>query len=269
MTGVDASRGTLDELHAALAARHRFLGHTESTIALDRAVLGLLGKHPDDCTMADYEAVIMRSKSQGTRAVYARRLRCLVAALVELGLAQSDTHTRIPVLREPKRQPRPLSQEQVDKLFKEAPQPWNTMFRIAYLTGARASELWAMQGQDLTHGRYGPELLIHGKGRKDWTVPCHPKAAELIESFGTLGRLWDIKSSAQLSSSGSRAMQRILGPHVSLHCLRHTFATRLMEATGNVVTVQRLLRHENLSSTMVYVEVASSAQRDAVLALSA
>lgn len=264
MTGVDES------LHRALAERHRFLGHTEATIHLDSVLLDLLGKHPDDCTMADFEALIMRNRNAGTRAVYARRIRIICTMLADMGLVASPTHLSIPRLREPKRQPRPLTAEQVDTLLREAPEPWRTMYHIAYLTGARSGELWAMEGRDLTYGRSGPELLIHGKGRKEWTIPCHPKAAELIEGFGTLGRLWpQYGSPAALSSRASNEMRKVIGGRANMHSLRHTFATRLLESTGNLVTVQKLLRHASIASTMQYVDVASSAQRDAIMTLSA
>ena len=274
MGDVSIAHGSMGELHTALAERHRFLGHTEATIHLDNVLLDLLGKHPDDCQMADYERVIMRNRNTGTRAVYARRLRIIVAMLVDCGLVHSDTHLRIPRLREPKRQPRPLTQEQVDTALREGPEPWRTMWHIAYLTGARSGELWAMEGQDLTYGRSGAELLIHGKGKKEWSIPCHPRAAALIEEFGTLGRLWpQYASPGALSSRASFELRRTLkvtaASGINMHSLRHTFATRLLESTQNVVTVQKLLRHANIESTLIYVDVARSEQRDAIMTLSA
>jgi integrase len=268
------SHRSFDDLHVALAERHRFLGHTEATIHLDSVLLDLLGKHPDDCSLADYEAVILRNKNAGTRAVYARRLRVIVTMLADVGAVTTTTHLKIPRLREPKRQPRPLTQDQVDKALASGPEPWRTMWHIAYLTGARSGELWAMEGQDLTYGRYGAELLIHGTGKKEWTIPCHPRAAAFIEEFGTLGRLWpQYGSPGALSSRASYELRRALkvpsSSGVNMHSLRHTFATRLLESTQNVVTVQKLLRHANIESTLIYVDVASSEQRDAILSLSA
>jgi integrase len=263
--------GDVESLIEALAAHRRLLGHSDKTTKIDAWALRQLGKHPDQCTLADYERVILRSRSASTRATYSRRLRSSVSLLHDLGLVSSTTHQKIPQLRQPKTEPRPLSDEQLQKLFKEAEEPWKTMFRIAFLTGARAGELWRMCGSDLTEGRNGPEILMHGKGGKEVVIPCHPTAARLIEGFGTLGLLWpDFTTPDFLAQQGSRYLRSIIGGEGhSMHSLRHTMATRLLEATGDITIVQKLMRHESVTSTMIYAEVASSKRRDAIELLSA
>lgn len=263
--------GDIESLVEALAAHRRFAGQRPATIQIDTWILRQLPRHPDQCTLADYEAIILRSRSASTRATYSRRLRSALGLLYDLGLIQSTTHQKIPQLRQPKTEPRPLSDEQLQRLFRESVEPWRTMFRIAFLTGARSGELLVMSGSDLTQGYNGPEILMHGKGGKDVVIPCHPTAARLIEGFGTLGRLWpQFGSNVYLSRAGSVYLRSIVGgEHHSMHSLRHTMATRLLEATGDITIVQKVLRHESVSSTMIYAEVASSKRRDAIELLSA
>lgn len=270
----DLNGGQFRTMQDAIQALERWRdvhGHSPETARLDRWVLKAIGKHPRDATVLDLEAVVLRSRNRGTRSTYSARIKSVYRVLRASGVVPEwhRPDEALPNLKAPRGRPRPLPEADVAVLLAEARAPFDAMFRIALLTGARAMELWAMEGCDLTDGANGPELLLHGKGAKEETVPAHPQVVELIEGFGTLGRLFPQWSAPMfLSRAGCREMRRVLG-HGELHQLRHTFATRLLRATSDVVTVSQLMRHSSIQTTLIYAAVADDAKARAIHLLSA
>jgi site-specific recombinase XerD len=59
-----------------------------------------------------------------------------------------------------------------------------------------------------------------------------------------------------------------ISPAITLHVLRHTFGTRLVAAGADLKTVQELMGHSTVETTMIYVHLVKSAPREAVARLS-
>lgn len=251
----------------ALAHARRLRGQSETTIRLDLVILRSLGKPPADCTQTDLEAAVLRSRSPSTRATYSRRLRSSFALMREVGAIPADCTPDVGLakIREPQGRPRPFTPEQVERLRLESRQPWRDAIWLASLTGMRAMELWALTGADLVDGMHGPEIEVVGKGGKAATIPAHPAVVAIIEGHRTLGRIFPQWSTpAVLSTSVSREIRRVLGAG-TLHQLRHSFATQVLAATGgDILTVQTLLRHESIQTTLTYAQLASHKPADAV-----
>lgn len=259
---------TVDDAIEAITRYRRLHGHSEATIKLDSYVIRALGVAPQDATLADLEAVVTRTRQKSTRAMYASRLRSVYKALREMGLISTMVDEQLPRLRHPAGQPRPLTDAQVDALLTGMAEPHLSVVRVALLTGARSMECWAMTGADLTDGRHGPELLLHGKGGKEESVPAHPIVVAFIESRRTLGRLWpDYLSPQRLSQQVGGEMRRVLGEVVEFHQCRHTFGTRVYQATGDIFLTSRLLRHSSVNTTQVYAKIADERPREAVALL--
>jgi len=259
---------TIDEAIALVAHAREVAGHSAGTSRLDAWVLRAIGVPPQDATVLDLERVILRSKNRGTRATYANRIRSVFDLLNRLGAINNRAHEQLPRLSMPETQPRPLSDEQVRRLLDGMREPHVDTVRVALLTGARSMEVWAMAGTDLLHGPNGPELLLHGKGGTELTVPAHPTVVDVFERYATLGRLFTrYNTSHQLSQRVGEEMRRVLGTHVEFHQCRHTFGTRVYQATGDIYLTSRVLRHASVATTQVYAQIADSRPREAILGL--
>lgn len=249
-----------------LASARELRGHSKRTTEIDLWILRTLGKHPAEATTADLEAIILRNRSAASRATYARRIRSIFKLLRDLGAIPADCtpDLALPVLKSPRGTPRPFTPDQLHRLRTEARQPLRDVFIVASLTGLRSMELLALEGRDLEDGIHGPQIRVIGKGRKEALIPAHPVVVELIESRRTLGRIFPAWSSpTALSAAASVEIKRILG-FGTLHMIRHSYATQLLEATSDIALVASLMRHSSVSSTQIYCQVASSRQRQAI-----
>jgi integrase len=261
---------SIEEATAIVARARDVAGHSAGTARLDGWVLKTIGVPPQDATLLDLERVILRSKNRGTRATYANRLRSVFDLLNRVGAIDNRVHEQLPRLSMPETQPRPLSDDQVRRLLDGMREPHVDAVRIALLTGARAMEVWALTGADLSDGPTGPELLLRGKGGKDVWLPAHPGVVEVFDRRATLGRLFGWSTPCILSRMVGKEMRRVLGQKVEFHQCRHTFGTRVMKASGNdLLVASRLLRHARLETSRVYIAVSDERPREAILGLTA
>ena len=244
-------------------------GHSKETARLDGWMLKAIGKPPGQATLADLEAVVLRNADRGTRATYASRLRSCFEILNKVGAIDNQAHLGLPKLKHPKRKPRPFSEDQVAQLMAEMPEPHRSVVKFAILTGARAMEVYAFEGQHLSKTQDGWDIVLHGKGGTKISVPAHPDVVDIINSANTLGRIFHFTSPAQLSHIMSDAIRDVLGDGHTFHQCRHTFGTRIYRSTKDILLTSFLMRHSTIQSTLIYAQVEDQAPRAAVLALSA
>ena len=266
---MDAIKAVASTAECVEAITHwrRMRAQSERTIALDTWILNAIPCPPQLATVAQLEAIITRNRNASSRSTYASRLHAIYATLRQLGLVTTMVDTQLPRLKAPQGKPRPLSEDQVHALMASLDPYYADVVRCGLLAGTRAMEVHAMRGTDLSHGHRGPELLLHGKGGKDASIPCHPRLVQMIEDYGTLGRLFTRWSTpATLSASVSTKMREVLGdPLVNYHACRHTFGTRVMKAADNdVLLACSLLRHDSLKSSMIYIKLADERPRIAI-----
>ncbi|MGV3693053.1 MAG: tyrosine recombinase XerC [Paracoccus marcusii] len=170
--------------------------------------------------------------------------------------------------------PRPLTplqaQDTLDRVADHAT-PWVGARDLAVLTllwgsGLRISEALALEGTDWPF----PEgLIIRGKGGRERQVPVLPVARDAIATYLRLCP-WGHRTDAPLfrgirggrltASAVEGAMRQAraaigLPASATPHALRHSFATHLLSAGGDLRTIQELLGHASLSTTQVYTGV--------------
>jgi integrase len=123
----------------------------------------------------------------------------------------------------------------------------------------RRSELLTLQ-RDQIDGDYA--RLWNTKSNRPRSVPLSPRAKELIERYVPFDlhpfyiyREWN---------NAKKAMGLENDKNFVLHMLRHTAATRLLDTTGNIVFVQKLLGHSKLDTTMRYAHTSDDQLRNAV-----
>ena len=107
-------------------------------------------------------------------------------------------------------------------------------------------------------------MIVHGKGGKARTVPMPPGLVAAVEARGP-GWTFPGDDAGHVSPEWlGRLVTRALPPGVTMHALRHRFATRAYERTGDLVSVQRILGHESPHTTLRYLAIADEASRAVV-----
>ena len=173
---------------------------------------------------------------------------------------------QIPHARRPQRLPVILSPTEVTQLLAAAPTlKYRTALTIVYAAGLRVSEVLALKVHDIDSHRMVIRVA-QGKGRKDRYVMLSPKLLTLLRTYWKAARpadwLFPSKIPGQPLNVASlqRACQEArqaagLTKPVTVHTLRHSFATHLLESGTNVRAIQLLLGHRSLATTARYTHV--------------
>jgi len=197
---------------------------------------------------------------------------CALRLLYTITLGRPEMVTVIPFGKRPKTLPSVLSPEEVKQLLAAArPGLERILLSTTYACGLRISEVVNLQVTDIDAAR----MVIHvrlAKGAKDRLVPL---SARLLAEL----RLWwqqhrtrpwlfpGVIAGRPVTVGGvQRLFARVLrrsGLHkpASMHTLRHSYATHLLEAGVNVVTLQKILGHSDLSTTAHYLHVSTQQLR--------
>lgn len=138
--------------------------------------------------------------------------------------------------------------------------------RLAYGAGLRAGEIARLRGEDLD--LVEGILYVRGKGSRERVVPLQPWLVDLLARLPErIGPLWPGVTPQKVSAGAHRHFRRAGIRRGSIHRLRHTHATQLLEDGADVAVIQRQLGHASLSTTQVYLTVRPERQREAVLRL--
>lgn len=179
---------------------------------------------------------------------------------------------------QPRKLPVVFSAEEVAAVLKAAPGPglnYRAALGIAYGAGLRAAEVCHLKVSDIDSDR----MLIHveqGKGKKDRKVMLSPGLLDLLRAYWLEARPdgWLFPGLSRINPLSTRQLNRafnsakdlsgVTKPRATLHTLRHSFATHLLEAETDVRVIQVLLGHAKLSTTAQYTHVATKTIRDTV-----
>jgi site-specific recombinase XerD len=180
---------------------------------------------------------------------------------------------RIPFQRKGRRLPEILSTEEVARLIEAAGGlRERALLELAYGCGLRLGEIRHLKISDIDSQR----MVIRveqGKGRKDRYVMLPATLLETLRAYWREAkpRRWlfpgqppEQPLSDKTVQSAVRKALRAAGisKRVSIHSLRHSFATHLLEAGTNVRAIQALLGHRSLSTTQLYTHLAATYLRD-------
>ena len=214
-------------------------------------------------------------------------LRSFLRWLLREKLIDEDPLPKRGVMKQDKRLPRFLSQEEAarlvaapDKSEKLGPRD-RSLLELVYAAGLRVSEARGLDIQDVRLD--SREVRVTGKGSKQRVVLFGEVARDALHLYLRQERP---KLANRLSGSalflnryGSRLSQRSiqekvrryankvgLGPGVHTHTLRHSFATHLLEGGADLRVVQELLGHASPATTQVYTHITQSQAREVYLA---
>ncbi|HEY5859344.1 MAG TPA: site-specific tyrosine recombinase XerD [Actinomycetota bacterium] len=196
--------------------------------------------------------------------------------MVRDGVADRDPAGGVSQPKLPRSLPRPLTVEEVTRLL-EAPDPATpvgirdrAILELLYGAGLRISELVGLDVDDVDLDPGSVRVL--GKGGKEREVPLGRYGREAVEAYVTRTRPEFASAKSRgalfLNQRGGRLTRqscaRLLAAHVatadidrrvSLHTLRHSFATHLLEGGADVRVVQELLGHASVATTQIYTLV--------------
>ena len=275
-----------------LAERRAVDGTAENTITAYRADLidylgfmaGHLGGAPGPAAlgrlrMADMRAWMAAERGRGLSArSLARKLSAVKTFTRWLADRDGFDPTVVLSVRAPKFHPslpRPLPEEAaaalLDRVGEDHPEPWvaardGVVVTLLYGCGLRISEALSLRYRDAPLGEM---LRITGKGGRERLVPVLPVARAAVQDYLRLCPMPFAPQDALFKGKigrplGARAVQRVtasarrqlgLPATATPHALRHSFATHLLAAGGDLRTIQDLLGHASLSTTQTYTAV--------------
>jgi len=235
-----------------------------------------LGRSPDTATAEDLRDFQLHLVDSGATPTMLNNLITGLKFFYRTTLGTPEVLSLMSPVPEPERLPVVLSPEEVAEVLACAPSlKAQTALSVAYGAGLRGSEVVCLKTTDIDSDR----RVIHveqGKGSKDRTAMLSPALlAQLREWYRTALAKGTIKPGGWLFPGinlkrhlSRRQLNRLfhaaveaagIDRRVSLHCLRHSFATHLLEQKTDVRVIQVLLGHKKLETTARYAHVASKA----------
>jgi len=193
---------------------------------------------------------------------------CALRFLYGTTLGRPEQLPLIPFGKRPKALPSVLSSVEVLRLLDAAPAGRDrVLLQVAYGCGLRLSELLHLQVRDIDSAR----MVIHvrqGKGAKDRLVPMSLRLLEELRAYWRMSRprTWLFPghkrdraiSAGNIQRHLTRLVKQVgLNKHCSMHTLRHSYATHLLEAGVDLLTLKALMGHTSLQTTARYLHVST------------
>jgi integrase/recombinase XerD len=226
------------------------------------------GRSPDRLGLEDVRAFQVHLVSQGISWPALNQTVCALRFFYGVTLDRGEIPERIVYARTPRKLPVILSADEVVRFLEAVPSlKARVALTTAYAAGLRASEAVSLKVTDIDSDR----MLIqvhHGKGAKDRTLMLSQQLLTILRTYWRLtrpgewlfpGRSPDKPIDVQVLHAACRSATKAAGliKRVSVHTLRHSFATHLLENGTDIRIIQVLLGHNNLSSTTRYTQVSS------------
>ena len=192
---------------------------------------------------------------------------------LECGDVSANPFEGVSAPRAPRKLPKTLSVDEISALFDfDASDPFGArdlaILELFYSSGLRLSELSALErdGVDRQQG----EVRVMGKGSKERIVPVGRKALQALDHWLSLRgevaatgetALFVNNRGSRLSNRGiqyrldHRARNAGLGRQLHPHMLRHSFASHMLESSGDLRSVQEMLGHADIGTTQIYTHL--------------
>jgi integrase/recombinase XerD len=227
-----------------------------------------LGRSPDTASFEDVRRYQLHLTTSGVGVPTLNQAVSTLRFFFRVTLKRHDILEHTHFIREPRKLPVVLSPEQVARLLDAAPGiKYKAALSVAYGAGLRASEVVSLKISDIDSTR----MVIRveqGKGRKDRYVMLSPHLLQLLRAWWKAARPqgWLFPGRDRVQPMTTRQLNRAchaaaqmagIDKNVSLHTLRHSFATHLLEQNIDVRVIQVLLGHAKLDTTALYTRVAT------------
>jgi len=225
-------------------------------------------RSPDRLGLEDVRTFQVHLVSTGVSWPALNQIVCALRFFYGVTLGHGEIPERIPYAREPRKLPVVLGGDEVVRFLEAVPSlKTRAALTTAYAAGLRASETVGLKVGDVDSGR----MVIRvdaGKGGKDRYVMLSAQLLGILRTYWRLARprRWlfpgreatkpiDVQVLYAACRSASKAAG--LDKRVTVHTLRHSFATHLLESGTDIRIIQVLLGHNNLSTTARYTQVSN------------
>jgi site-specific recombinase XerD len=227
-----------------------------------------LGRSPDTASFEDVRRYQLHLTTSGVGVPSINQTVSTLRFFFRVTLKRHDILEHTYFIREPRKLPVVLSPEEVARLLDAAPGlKYKAALSVAYGAGLRAAEVVSLKIGDIDSKR----MVIRveqGKGRKDRYVMLSPYLLELLRAWWKAARPqgWLFPGRDRVQPMTTRQLNRAchasaqmaeIDKRVSLHTLRHSFATHLLEQNIDIRVIQVLLGHTKLDTTALYTRVAT------------
>ena len=238
-----------------------------------------LGRSPDKADAEDLRRFQLHLVEQGVSSTTLNGTITALRFLFETTLGSPERMAKMSTVREPRKLPVVLSAEEVARLLEAAPNlKARAALSVAYGAGLRAAEVVSLKVGDIDSER----MVIRveqGKGSKDRYAMLSPTLLTLLRHWYQEARAagkmlpggWLFPGLNPIDPLSKRQLNRLfhvaaatagLNKRASLHTLRHTFATHLLEQKTDIRVIQVLLGHKKLETTALYSQVATKTLRE-------
>jgi len=245
-----------------------------------------LKRSPHTATADDLRRFQLHLVDDGTSPITLNATISGLKFFFDVTLNHPELMAKMQPVKVPRTLPVVLSREEVSRLIAAA---WNlkhqTALSVAYGAGLRASEVISLKVGDVDSQRMTLRVE-QGKGRKDRHAMLPPILLERLRVWWRVGHAqgkilrdgWlftgmdptDPLSTRQLNRAIHEAADAAkIGKRVSMHTLRHSFATHLLEQHVDIRVIQVLLGHRHLETTTIYTHVATDLLREVLSPLEA
>jgi len=182
-------------------------------------------------------------------------------------LKKSEAQFAIPHARQPQKLPQILAREEIEALFQKTINPKHrAILMVAYGAGLRLNEIRHLKVSDIDSARMTLRVE-QGKGAKDRYTLLSPRLLAELRGYWKAYRPahWLFPGKEPAHPVSDNTVQRIfeaarvragIVKKCGIHGLRHAFATHLLEAGVDIHTIQRLMGHGHISSTLRYFHLA-------------
>jgi len=249
-----------------------------------RAVINFtrfLGRAPDTATPEDLRRYQLHLVETGTTSSSLNAAITALRFFFAVTLDRAEAMAKMSPVREPRKLPVVLSREEAARLIEAAGKPkYQAALSVAYGAGLRASEVVAIKVGDIDRARMTLRVE-QGKGRKDRYAMLSPMLLEYLRAWWRAGRAqgklldggWLFPGQNPVKAMSTRQLNRIchmaadaaeIDKRVSMHTLRHSYATHPLEQKVDIRVIQVLLGHKRLETTALYTQVATEVLREVV-----
>jgi integrase/recombinase XerD len=257
---------------------------TKTQASYIRSVLrftDFLGRAPETATVEDLRRYQLHLVDHGISPISLNAAITGLKFFYGVTLEHAELMARMQPVRIPRTLPTILSRDEVARLIEAAGNlKHQTALSVAYGAGLRVSEVVALKVGDIDSQRMTLRIE-QGKGQKDRYALLSPVLLERLRVWWRVARAqgkmpdggWLFPGLDPIDHLSTRQMERAIhaaadaaqiDKRVSMHSLRHAFATHLLEAKVDIRVIQVLLGHKKLETTALYAQVATDVLREVV-----
>ncbi|MCF6282426.1 MAG: site-specific integrase [Candidatus Polarisedimenticolaceae bacterium] len=240
-----------------------------------------LDHSPDTATAEELRCFQLHLVNSGVSSITVNATITGLKFFFEITLDRWDVLRKMSTVPVPRKLPVVLSQEEVTRLIAAAGNlKYKAALSIAYGAGLRISEVVSLKVGDIDSKRMTLRVE-QGKGRKDRYAMLSPVLLETLRAWWSEGRAqgklleggWLFPGQNPVNPMSSRQLSRAclaiaataeLDKRVTMHSLRHSYATHLLEQKVDIRVIQVLLGHSKIQTTCRYTQVATNLLHEVV-----